>query len=40
MVTARIAGKEQYRQHAALHSRTLDRARIGNGSFGLRPALP
>lgn len=40
MVTARIAGKEQYRQHVALHARVLDRARIGNGSVGLRPALP
>jgi len=40
MVTAKIAGKEQYRQHVALHTRVLDRARIGNGSIGLRPALP
>jgi WD40 repeat protein len=40
MVMAKIAGKEQYRQHVALHTRVLDRARIGNGSVGLRPALP
>ncbi|NLT24888.1 MAG: WD40 repeat domain-containing protein [Syntrophorhabdus sp.] len=39
MVTAKIAGKEEYRQQVALHARVLDRARIGNGSVGLRPAL-
>ena len=40
MVTAKIAGKEEYRQQVALHARVLDRARIGNGSVGLRLALP
>jgi WD40 repeat protein len=40
MVTAKIAGKEHYRQHVALHTRVLNRARTGNGSVGLRPALP
>ncbi len=40
MVAAKIAGKEQYRQHVELHTRVLDRARMGNGSVGLRPALP